>query len=314
MLTTIIYRSHLRDDAPSMRLRIWWWPNLKNKAIWCWDLLLTAVGIFPTTWRPREQVKEIYRCICNDPRHYNIVELMCDYAPAPVREGRDGVIWFTKTWTGWGLTSCTESGTSNSSSRMMTGIAVFPDIRTGDRKSTYFKSLLPISGDFITDNSGTPLIKQSLRQIPTTLCLSTNYRSSHNALSLWKRWFVVKMGNSSVLWQIKHGRDVHSDLESKDGICHGQRAEPWWKMLSVNLLPMTLVNRPTLLTFWFMKCNGLVPCNKSSWNLPSEVISTLMLHRRKSLKASGICGSWSFRRGLCRGYCSCLVSSRQNKR
>ena len=31
---------------------------------------------------PRTGVQMIYRAICQDPRHYNIVELLCDYAPA----------------------------------------------------------------------------------------------------------------------------------------------------------------------------------------------------------------------------------------
>ncbi len=35
----------------------------------------------------------IYRAICQDPRHYNIVELLCDYAPAR-RFGKAGMELF----------------------------------------------------------------------------------------------------------------------------------------------------------------------------------------------------------------------------
>ena len=31
---------------------------------------------------PEEKVRDIYQHICRDPRHYNLVELLCDYAPS----------------------------------------------------------------------------------------------------------------------------------------------------------------------------------------------------------------------------------------
>lgn len=84
MLTTIIYRSHLREDAPLKALEdMVTAANIKNRRSDVTGILLfNGHHFFQLLEGPEEQVKEIYRCICNDPRHHNIVELMCDYAPA----------------------------------------------------------------------------------------------------------------------------------------------------------------------------------------------------------------------------------------
>jgi len=95
MLTTIIYRSHLRDDAPLRALEdMVTAANLKNRRSDVTGILLfNGRHFFQLLEGPEEQVKEIYRCICNDPRHHNIVELMCDYAPAR-RFGKVGMELF----------------------------------------------------------------------------------------------------------------------------------------------------------------------------------------------------------------------------
>lgn len=82
MLTTIIYRSHLRDDAPLKALEdMVTAANIKNRRSDVTGILLfNGHHFFQLLEGPEEQVKEIYCCICNDPRHHNIVELMCDYA------------------------------------------------------------------------------------------------------------------------------------------------------------------------------------------------------------------------------------------
>lgn len=56
-------------------------------------LLFNGSHFFQLLEGPEEQVKMIYRAICQDPRHYNIVELLCDYAPAR-RFGKAGMELF----------------------------------------------------------------------------------------------------------------------------------------------------------------------------------------------------------------------------
>lgn len=95
MLTTIIYRSHLRDDAPLKALEdMVTAANIKNRRSDVTGILLfNGHHFFQLLEGPEEQVKEIYCCICNEPRHHNIVELMCDYAPAR-RFGKVGMELF----------------------------------------------------------------------------------------------------------------------------------------------------------------------------------------------------------------------------
>ena len=67
MLTTIIYRSHLRDDAPLRALEdMVTAANLKNRRSDVTGILLfNGRHFFQLLEGPEEQVKEIYRCICN---------------------------------------------------------------------------------------------------------------------------------------------------------------------------------------------------------------------------------------------------------
>lgn len=49
--------------------------------------------IFQLIEGPEEKVQDIYQHICRDPRHYNLVELLCDYAPSR-RFGKVGMELF----------------------------------------------------------------------------------------------------------------------------------------------------------------------------------------------------------------------------
>lgn len=84
MLTTIIYRSHLRDDVPVKALESMVADaNIKNnRADVTGILLFNGTHFFQLLEGPEENVKAIYHAICADNRHYNVVELLCDYSPS----------------------------------------------------------------------------------------------------------------------------------------------------------------------------------------------------------------------------------------
>jgi len=95
MLTTIIYRSHISDDVPVNVL-----PGMVEKASLhnarhqvTGILLFNGTHFFQILEGPEEGVLEIYRRICTDRRHHNIVELMRDYSPAR-RFGNHGMELF----------------------------------------------------------------------------------------------------------------------------------------------------------------------------------------------------------------------------
>lgn len=95
MLTTIIYRSHIHSSTPFEVLQeMVYAANAKNiDADVTGILLFNGTHFFQLLEGPEECVEKIYHAICKDSRHYNIVELLCDYAPAR-RFGRVGMELF----------------------------------------------------------------------------------------------------------------------------------------------------------------------------------------------------------------------------
>ncbi|SQC94153.1 Blue light- and temperature-regulated antirepressor YcgF [Cedecea neteri] len=95
MLTTVIYRSHIHTGTPfEALLEMVSVANAKNiEADVTGILLFNGTHFFQLLEGPEEGVQKIYRAICKDDRHYNIVELLCDYAPAR-RFGRVGMELF----------------------------------------------------------------------------------------------------------------------------------------------------------------------------------------------------------------------------
>ncbi|WP_230586659.1 BLUF domain-containing protein, partial [Cronobacter malonaticus] len=95
MLTTIIYRSHICDDVPVTVLEemVNAANNKNGQADVTGILLFNGRHFFQLLEGPEENVKAIYRAICADTRHYNLVELLCDYAPSR-RFGKSGMELF----------------------------------------------------------------------------------------------------------------------------------------------------------------------------------------------------------------------------
>lgn len=95
MLTTLIYRSHISDFVPVKTL-----PAMVEAASLLnashdvtGILLFNGTHFFQLLEGPEEGVLAIYRRICNDPRHHNVVELLRDFAPSR-RFGNAGMALF----------------------------------------------------------------------------------------------------------------------------------------------------------------------------------------------------------------------------
>lgn len=166
MLTTIIYRSHLRDDAPLKALEdMVTAANIKNRRSNVTGILLfNGHHFFQLLEGPEEQVKEIYRCICNDPRHHNIVELMCDYAPAR-RFGKVGMELFDlqKHERNDVLQAVLNKGTSKFQLTYDDrALQFFRTFVLATEKSSYFEIPAPDYWSFITDNTCTILDESTL--------------------------------------------------------------------------------------------------------------------------------------------------------
>ncbi|MBJ8994147.1 diguanylate phosphodiesterase [Citrobacter braakii] len=301
MLTTIIYRSHLREDAPLKALEdMVTAANIKNRRSDVTGILLfNGHHFFQLLEGPEEQVKEIYRCICNDPRHHNIVELMCDYAPAR-RFGNVGMELFDlqKHERNDVLQAVLNKGTSKFQLTYDDrALQFFRTFVLATEKSSYFEIPAPDYWSFITDNTCTILDESTL---PSDTDFSFAFQPIIDPMS--QRVIALealirgKDGETPATYFDKFKpEDVYTaDLQSKKtafamasalGLNH--------KMLSVNLLPMTLVNRPDAVSFLIneIAAHGLVPEQIIVEFTESEVISRFDTFTQavKSLKAAGIC-------------------------
>lgn len=301
MLTTIIYRSHLREDAPLKALEdMVTAANIKNRRSDVTGILLfNGHHFFQLLEGPEEQVKEIYRCICNDPRHHNIVELMCDYAPAR-RFGKVGMELFDlqKHERNDVLQAVLNKGTSKFQLTYDDrALQFFRTFVLATEKSSYFEIPAPDYWSFITDNTCTILDESTL---PSDTDFSFAFQPIIDPMS--QRVIALealirgKDGETPATYFDKFKpEDVYNaDLQSKKtafamasalGLNH--------KMLSVNLLPMTLVNRPDAVSFLIneIAAHGLVPEQIIVEFTESEVISRFDTFAQavKSLKAAGIC-------------------------
>lgn len=95
MLTTIIYRSHICDNVSfkSIEAMVARANERNGQADVTGILLFNGTHFFQLIEGPEEKVQDIYQHICQDPRHYNLVELLCDYAPSR-RFGKVGMELF----------------------------------------------------------------------------------------------------------------------------------------------------------------------------------------------------------------------------
>lgn len=301
MLTTIIYRSHLRDDAPLKALEdMVTAANIKNRRSDVTGILLfNGHHFFQLLEGPEEQVKEIYCCICNDPRHHNIVELMCDYAPAR-RFGKVGMELFDlqKHERNDVLQAVLNKGTSKFQLTYDDrALQFFRTFVLATEKSSYFEIPAPDCWSFIADNSCTLLGENTL---PSDIDFSFAFQPIIDPMS--QRVIALEAlirgrdGETPATYfdNLNPEELYTADLQSKKtAFAMASALGLNDKMLSVNLLPMTLVNKPNAVSFLIneIAAHGLVPEQIIVEFTESEVISRFDTFAQavKSLKAAGIC-------------------------
>lgn len=146
MLTTIIYRSHICDNVSfkSIEAMVARANERNGQADVTGILLFNGTHFFQLIEGPEEKVQDIYQHICRDPRHYNLVELLCDYAPSR-RFGKVGMELFDLREHDREevLQAVMDRGRQNISSPMMTGRCNFSVLLSKPQKKRTILRFLP---------------------------------------------------------------------------------------------------------------------------------------------------------------------------
>ncbi|KHN92076.1 diguanylate phosphodiesterase [Pectobacterium actinidiae] len=300
MLTTIIYRSHLCDNIPINTLEdMVAAANEKNsQADVTGILLFNGTHFFQLLEGPEENVIPIYRNICEDPRHYNVVELLCDYAPSR-RFGKVGMelVDLRKYDRHEVLQNLLDKGTSKYQltydDRALQFFRTFVEDR---EKENYFEIPPADSWEFVLDDNAAlskvvaadqasdcsfafqPIIDPLSQQI---VALEALIRTPSGAPP------------HAYFEGLTDDEIYEADLRSKKIAFAMASALPIGEQsLSVNLRPMTLVKIPQAVNFLLqeIQAHGLVPEQVIIEFTESEVISRFdeFTDAVRLLKAAGI--------------------------
>ncbi len=285
MLTTLIYRSHICDNVPLTELEdmVAAANNKNGHADVTGILLFNGTHFFQLLEGPEASVSAIYHHICEDTRHYNIVELLRDYAPSR-RFGKCGMELFDLREYDREevLQTVLDKGTSRYQLTYEDRALQFFRTFVEDlEKENYFEIPPGDSWEFIPDDNSTvaqtqppgraagchfafqPIIDPFAREVVSLeALLRTPEGDSAQA------WFAQQSGNQV----------YEADLTSKKvAFAMAAALGLGEQTLSVNLLPMTLVKIPGAVNFLLeaVNANGLVPEQVIVEFTESEVISRL---------------------------------------
>lgn len=300
MLTTIIYRSHICDDVPVKTLEeMVATANQKNGEAGVTGILLfNGTHFFQLLEGPEEGVLPIYNHICEDGRHYNVVELMRDYAPSR-RFGKAGMELFDlrEYDSDEVLQTVLDKGTSKYQltydDRALQFFRTFVEAR---EKENYFEIPPGDSWDFISDGNA---VKPENLVIDNAADCSFAFQPiidplAQEVVSLEALIRTPSGDAPRAYFESLSGDAIYeADLNSKRVAFAMARAlNLGEQMLSVNLLPMTLVKVPGAVSVLLqeIEANGLVPDQVIVEFTESEVISRLdeFTDAVKLLKAAGI--------------------------
>ncbi|UPQ69741.1 diguanylate phosphodiesterase [Kluyvera ascorbata] len=293
MLTTLIYRSRLCDTVPFRDVETMVAAaNVRNEHESITGILLfNGLHFFQLLEGPENTVKMIYQQICKDVRHYNVVELMCDYAPAR-RFGKAGMELFDLRKHGQDdvLQAVLDKGTSRYqltySDRALQFVRTF--VLTDGKDGVY--EIPPAdSWDFIAD-------AQDDNAAPSDATEEICFQPLIDPLS---REIVSLEARTRGPAPTSSAPDSSSDdmyqtdlMAKKAAFATGAKLLAGSGVLSVSLMPMTLVNVPGAVDFLLTEiaANGLVPEQIEVQFTENEVISRFdeFAGAVKGLKASGI--------------------------
>ncbi|EPA0074857.1 MULTISPECIES: diguanylate phosphodiesterase [Enterobacter] len=300
MLTTIIYRSHICEDVPVKALEeMVAAANRKNRHSDVTGILLfNGTHFFQLLEGPVDNVTAIYQHICRDPRHHNVVELMCDHGPFR-RFGNVGMELFDLRQfdTDEVLQQVLDKGTTKYrltySDRALQFFRTFVE---ATEKANYFELPPANSWEFISEE--TPLSAQSevvAKGADCSFAFQPIVDPFMQQIVSWEALIRTPEGDSPAAYFQTLPRDAlyEADLKSKQvALSMASALGLHTQTLSLNLLPMTLVNVPNAVDFLLtvIEANGFVPEQIVVEFTESEAISRFdeFTHSVRQLKSAGI--------------------------
>lgn len=300
MLSTIIYRSHITEHVPleilnGLALKA----NKINKSSSITGILLfNGTHFFQLLEGPEAAVNAVYSRICQDPRHHNLVELLRDYAPAR-RFGHVGMELFDlrlhdkETVLEAVLAKCTTKYQMTYTDRALQFLRTFVEAR---EKENYFEIPAASGWTFIRDESEQregnaslvaadevsfafqPIVDPFACEI---VSLEALLRGPQDEPPLD---YFARLSREQ-LYQL--------DLRSKKiAFAQAKQLGIEGMTLSINLLPMTLVEVPDAVPFLLneIAAQGLVPEQIMVEFTENEIISQPEAFEAaiRQLKAAGI--------------------------
>lgn len=300
MLTTLIYRSHLCDNVPVKALKeMVAAANIKNSESDVTGILLfNGTHFFQLLEGPEENVRRVYANICKDSRHYNLVELLCDYAPAR-RFGKAGMELFDlRTYEREEvLQRVLDKGTTKYQLTYNDrALQFFRTFVQATEKENYYEIPDADSWEFVTDDEAS--VARSVPPDPRADCGFAFQPIvdpfAREVVSFEALIRTAAGGSPAAFFNQFSGNALYeADLHSKK-IALAMAGQLGLKehALSINLLPMTLVNVPGAVAYLLneIEANGLVPEQIVVEFAESEVISRLDEFKGavRQLKSAGI--------------------------
>ncbi|MCW6030915.1 diguanylate phosphodiesterase [Pantoea sp. JK] len=300
MLTTIIYRSHLHDHVPIKTLEdMVAKANSKNKNFDVTGILLfDGLHFFQLLEGPRESVQGIYKRICQDARHHNLVELMHDFAPER-RFGKVGMELFDlrEHDKDTVLQAVLDKGTSRYQltykDRALQFLRTFVVARD---KENYFEIPPANTWEFVPDNewqNDLDGIDQSLQDC--RFAFQPIIDPFARRVTSFEALIRTPNGGSPDEYFSAFGGEAiyHADIQSKRLAFNvASKLGIGEHRLSINLLPMSLVTVPNAVEFLLTEINasGLVPQQVIVEVTENEIISRSdeFAAEVRKLKAAGI--------------------------
>lgn len=300
MLTTLIYRSHFCDDVPVKALEsMVAAASIKNREADVTGILLfNGTHFFQLLEGPEENVKAIYRGICADSRHYNVVELLCDYAPSR-RFGNVGMELFDlrQHLREEVLQIILDKGTSKYQLTFNDrALQFFRTFVEATEKENYFEVPAGDSWAFIPQGSARRVDPQvALKLAECGFAFQPIIDPLSQEIVSLEALIRTASGDSpAAFFDALSGNDIYeADLKTKQAaFALASALDLHEQTISVNLLPMTLVNIPDAVPklLQAIELNGLIPEQIIVEFTESEVISQFDAFTQsvRSLKAAGI--------------------------
>jgi len=300
MLSTIIYRSHITEHVPLEILNgLARKANKINKSSSVTGILLfNGTHFFQLLEGPEAAVKTVYSRICQDPRHHNLVELLRDYAPAR-RFGHVGMELFDlrlhdkETVLEAVLAKCTTKYQLTYADRALQFLRTFVEAR---EKENYFEIPAASGWTFIRDES-------EQREGNASLVAADEVSFAFQPIVDPFACEIVSLeallrgpqGEPPLDYfaQLSREQLYQLDLRSKKiAFAQAKQLGIEGMTLSINLLPMTLVEVPDAVPFLLdeIAAQGLVPEQIMVEFTENEIISQPEAFEAaiRQLKAAGI--------------------------